>query len=187
MWLNGSAAAGGGPSLSYTWNKAAAAYEVAHDAASNLNSDGVNDPETWAYRRHARRVLEIARIFRSVFGPGRMLSQVRPVLGWSQSFYHEGRGLVTWLQAQYGASEVGSSFRQQHPAVASYELICSSHVQVAALIYGLAVNAYCDSYVPAGSTISDIVASWDAASDAQVSNATDTPNQPTKDISRHPP
>jgi hypothetical protein len=61
VWLNGSAAAGGGPSLAYTWNKAAAAYEVAHDPASNLNDDGVNDPVVWAYRRHARYVRSAPR------------------------------------------------------------------------------------------------------------------------------
>ena len=106
MWLNGSAAAGGGPSLAYTWNKAAAVYEVQNDPSSNLNSDGCGDQETWAYRRHARRVLEIARIFRTVFGAGRMLSDVRPVLGWSQAFSNEGRSLMEWLVSQYGQSEV---------------------------------------------------------------------------------
>lgn len=106
VWLNGSAAADGGPSLTYIWNKAAAAYEVASDPTSNLNSDGCGDPETWAYRRHARRVLEIARIFRVVFGADRMLRDVRPVLGWCQAFSHEGRAVLEWLVAQYGAQEV---------------------------------------------------------------------------------
>ena len=106
VWLNGSAAAGGGPSLAYTFNKAAAAYEVAHDPASNLNSDGCNDPETWAYRRHARRVLDIARVFQAVFGADRMLTTVRPVLGWSQAFSVEGGALLAWLVAQYGSAEV---------------------------------------------------------------------------------
>ena len=41
-------------------------------------------------------------------------------------------------------------------------------LQVRALFYGLAVNAYSIAYVPAGSTEDSIFATWDAASDAQV-------------------
>ncbi len=77
LWLNGSAAAGGGPSLTYLWNKAAAVYEVEHNASSDLNDDGVNDPELWASRRHVRRVWQIGALLSNASGGG---LTVRPVL-----------------------------------------------------------------------------------------------------------
>ena len=43
-------------------------------------------------------------------------------------------------------------------------------LQVKSLLYGIAVNAYCVAYVPAGSTLPEIFSSWDQASDAQVSS-----------------
>ena len=58
----------GGPSAAYLYNRAAAAAEVAANASSDLNIDGVNDAEIWGYRRHMRRVVEIGAIFARVFG-----------------------------------------------------------------------------------------------------------------------
>jgi hypothetical protein len=141
VWLNGSSAAGGGPSETYLYNRAAAAAEVALNASSSLNEDGVDDPEIWGYRRHARRVAEIGAIFADAFGQGSLLTRVRPVLGWSQRF--DLVPLLAWFTRVYGAGAAARAF------------------------YGVAINAYAIGGVLAGASQADIIATARAASDAQ--------------------
>ena len=143
VWLNGSAAANGGPSAAYLYNRAAATAEVAANASSILNIDGVDDPEIWAYRRHLRRVAEIGAIFVAVFEG--QADRVRPVLGWCQNFERELEGLGAWWTAALAPrfGPVGSA------------------------LYGVAVNAYSVGGVAPGATEADIVAAVRAASDAQ--------------------
>lgn len=144
VWLNGSAAANGGPSAAYLYNRAMAAAEVAANASSVLNSDGVNDPETWGYRRHLRRVVSIGAIFARVFGAGSLPARVRPVLGWVQTFQRELAGLAAWYLSA----------------------LAPSAGPLPGAIYGAAVNAYAVAGVLPGATEADIVAAVAAQSDA---------------------
>lgn len=145
VWLNGSTAAGGGPSATYAYNKAAAVAEVAANGSSILNSDGVNDPETWAYRRHLRRVCEIGAIFAAVFGGGGARpAVVRPVLGWTAAFPAELARLGAW----YGAA------------------LAPAYGPLAAALYAVAINAYAVGGVLERPTLAQIVAAASSASDA---------------------
>ncbi|HTD21413.1 MAG TPA: Ig-like domain repeat protein [Terriglobales bacterium] len=47
---------------------------------SPLNFDGSTNDWYWAWRRVAKRVIEISNIFRSVFGDADMMTRIRPVL-----------------------------------------------------------------------------------------------------------
>ena len=145
VWLNGSQAAGGGPSAAYLYNKAAAIAEVAANPASALNEDGCNDAETWAYRRHLLRVAELGAAFLAGFGSASFGAQVRPALGWCQLFPVELVGLKAWydraLAPSYGALNT--------------------------IIYGVAINGYAVSGVLPGATEASILASVLQASDAQ--------------------
>ena len=144
VWLNGSAAANGGPSATYLYNRAMAAAEVAANASSNLNSDGVDDPEIWGYRRHLRRVVTIGAIFARVFGAGAFPARVRPVLGWVQTFQRELSDLVVWYNSA----------------------LAPLYGPPPSAIYGVAVNAYAVAGVLPGATEADIVAAVVAQSDA---------------------
>lgn len=81
----------------YTWNKVAAQQEVAA-GGSSLNNDGTRDPEVWARRRHARRLLEIGRTFA---GAG---LNVRPVYA-SWNLYPDAyyASILDWVNTTYGA------------------------------------------------------------------------------------
>ncbi len=63
----------------YYRNLAAAEAEVLA-GGSNLNADGDTNHDHWAHRRMARRIREIAEVFRSVFGAAAMGARVRPLL-----------------------------------------------------------------------------------------------------------
>jgi fibronectin type 3 domain-containing protein len=90
-----------------SWNVGAAEAEVAAapGGVSVLNNDGNTSNLTWAYRRHLKRVYEIAQIFESVYGAGSFGTIIRPVYAWWQ--LDEGSGsnaaaALTWFNANYG-------------------------------------------------------------------------------------
>ncbi len=94
--------------LQYGWNVNAAEAEVnaAPGGVSVLNNDGNTNNQTWADRRHIKRVYEIAKIFEGVFGPGSFGSIIRPVYAWWQ--LDEGSGsnaaaALAWFKTNYGA------------------------------------------------------------------------------------
>ena len=80
-------------------NRDAALAEVAA-GGSPLAFDGTKDPGGWtfAWRRIAKRTVEISRVFREVFGDAEMMTRVRPVFmtqqGNSQETLHEGLRLL---------------------------------------------------------------------------------------------
>ncbi len=90
--------------LQYTWNLLAAEDEVAK-GGSVLNNDGDTNQYDWAYRRHIKRIYEIAQIFQSVFGAGSLNTTIRPVYTWWQ--LDEGSGsnaanALAWFKNTYG-------------------------------------------------------------------------------------
>jgi fibronectin type 3 domain-containing protein len=94
--------------LQYGWNENAAEAEVnaAPGGVSVLNNDGNTSSLTWAYRRHIKRVKEIAQIFEGVFGSGSFGTTIRPVYAWWQ--LDEGSGsnaaaALAWFNTNYGA------------------------------------------------------------------------------------
>lgn len=144
VWLNGSAAAGGGPSAAYAYNRAAAVAELAADPGSALNVDGVGDPEVWAYRRHLRRVVQVGALFTAVFGAGSFGARVRPVLGWVATFQAELEGLGAWYT----------------------RVLAPTLGPVPDALYGVAINAYAVAGVAPGASVGDVVAAVTQASDA---------------------
>ncbi len=86
----------------YTYNKLAAIDEVKR-GGSPLNSDGSTDPEVWARRRHAKRLVEIAKIFESAFGPGSLGRRIRPIYAswviFPDVYYAE---VLKWVQSTFG-------------------------------------------------------------------------------------
>ena len=85
----------------YIYNKLAAIDEVKR-GGSNLDADGSKDEEVWTHRRHAKRVVEIGRTFRRVFGAeGR--DRVRPIYAsWVISPGPYYADMLAWLDTTYG-------------------------------------------------------------------------------------
>ena len=144
LWLNTS-------SDNYRYNRAAAAAEVAA-GGSPLNNDGSADVEAWARRRHAKRLREVAAVFRAAFAAAGSSTVVRPVFAWYQAYVDDARGALQWLEATYGAGAARAAF------------------------YALAINAYRGAGVfppglpglPEYATPADVGASLAAASNASV-------------------
>lgn len=68
----------------------------------DLNYDGINNNGYWAWRRPARRIVQISNIFRSVFGDDAMITRVRPILA-GQMIYSEGiKTGLKYIFDQYG-------------------------------------------------------------------------------------
>jgi len=85
----------------YHWNRAAAVAEV-NAGGSPLNSGGANDPETWARRRHAKRLMEISNLFREVYGAAAINTTVRPVFAHWSIRANEYEGTLAWIESTYG-------------------------------------------------------------------------------------
>ncbi|MGA2350388.1 MAG: Ig-like domain repeat protein [Terracidiphilus sp.] len=90
--------------LQYTWNLLAAEDEVSQ-GNSVLNNDGDTSQFDWAYRRHIKRLYEIAQIFQSVFGPGSLNTTIRPVYAWWQldeGSSSNAANALAWFNKTYG-------------------------------------------------------------------------------------
>ncbi|MFN3729058.1 MAG: hypothetical protein ACK4XJ_05035 [Fimbriimonadaceae bacterium] len=106
----------------YIYNKLAAVDEVNH-GRSNLNNDGSKDEETWARRRHARRTVDLAKVFMEEFGEKTPQGRVRPVYcSWviyPDVYYRE---VLKWVESTYGAPKdyfygiAGASYYNAHSA-----------------------------------------------------------------------
>ena len=87
----------------YIYNKLAAIEEVKQNPQSSLNNDKVNDQERFAHRRHAKRLYEIAQIFKQGFGEKEMLTRIRPIYAsWLISPDPHYRDVMKWCAATYG-------------------------------------------------------------------------------------
>jgi hypothetical protein len=85
----------------YIYNKLAAIDEV-KQGNSKLNNDGATDPEVWAHRRHAERLVEIGNIFRDTFGPDGS-ARIRPVYAsWVISPKDHYADVLDWVNKTYG-------------------------------------------------------------------------------------
>ena len=88
----------------YIYNKLAAIDEVKSVPASPLNSDKVNNEEAYAHRRHGARLHKIAEIFADEFGPGSMLTRIRPIYAsWLISPEPHYRDVLKWMNDAYGS------------------------------------------------------------------------------------
>jgi fibronectin type 3 domain-containing protein len=88
----------------YTWNLLAAEDEV-NKGGSVLNNDGDTNQYDWAYRRHIKRVYEIAQIFQSVFGAGSLNTTIRPIYAWwalDEGLGSNADNALAWFQKNYG-------------------------------------------------------------------------------------
>lgn len=86
----------------YIYNKLAAIDEV-KKGGSPLNNDGVKDEETWAHRRHAKRLHDIAETFKEVFGAQAMLTRIRPIYAsWLISPDAHFKDVLQWADSTYG-------------------------------------------------------------------------------------
>ncbi len=86
----------------YIYNKLAAIDEVKR-GGSPLNNDGSKDEETWTHRRHAKRLIEIARLFEAQFGKGSLNTRIRPVYAsWLISPDAHYKDVLQWAAKTYG-------------------------------------------------------------------------------------
>jgi hypothetical protein len=85
----------------YIYNKLAAIDEVKQGRAP-WNSDGSKDQEVWARRRHAGRLVEIAKTFREVFGD-EARDRIRPIYAsWVLQPKPSFADVLAWVKTQYG-------------------------------------------------------------------------------------
>ena len=85
----------------YAYNKFAAVDEV-KQGKTTLNNDGSKDQEVWAHRRHAKRLVEIGKTFREVFGP-QGAARIRPVYAsWIISVKPHYEDVLAWVDKTYG-------------------------------------------------------------------------------------
>ena len=90
----------------YIYNKLAAVDEVKR-GGSTLNNDGCRDEETWTHRRHAKRLLEIARLFETAFGRGSLNTRLRPVYAsWLISADPHYKDVLQWAEKTYGPPRI---------------------------------------------------------------------------------
>lgn len=149
----------------YTWNRLAAIDEVGQ-GGSPLNNDGDTVQLDWAYRRHAKRLYEIAKIFEAVFGSGSLNTTIRPVYAWwnlQEGTNSTGAKTLAWMNATYGppsnyfyAMAQGSYFSDTSPSTTATipdvlaNMLASSNASVTktqqnkatANLYGLKLFAY---------------------------------------------
>ncbi|MBI3722200.1 MAG: hypothetical protein HY248_06560, partial [Fimbriimonas ginsengisoli] len=85
----------------YGYNFAAAAAEI-KAGASLLNSDGVSDFALLTARRHAKRLVEIGDIFKSVYGAQALNHAVRIVYAWWTIFPDQYKDALDWVKKTYG-------------------------------------------------------------------------------------
>lgn len=84
----------------YIYNKLAAIDEV-KKGGSALNADGSTAEEAWAHRRHAKRLVEIARAFREAFAGQE--GRIRPIYAsWAISPEPHFERVLAWVKATYG-------------------------------------------------------------------------------------
>jgi hypothetical protein len=65
------------------------------------NFDNCANDWFWAWRRTARRALDISRIFRQELGDARMLTQIRPVFEWQLGYAFVGYDPLNYLESAY--------------------------------------------------------------------------------------
>ena len=85
----------------YAYNVAAAQAEVGA-GGSKLNADGSTDPNVWAQRRHAERLVQIANIFQNVFGAGAVNRRIRVIYAWWTIFPGQYSAVLKWVNDKYG-------------------------------------------------------------------------------------
>jgi len=83
------------------YNLAATQAEI-KKGGSALNRDGADDLNTLAARRHAKRLVEIGSIFKSVCGDGAMNDRVRVVYAWWTIFPDQYTAVLNWVKQTYG-------------------------------------------------------------------------------------
>jgi hypothetical protein len=106
----------------HDYNLAAAQAEVAK-GGSLLNKDGNSDPEEWARRRHAKRLVEIVGTFASVWGGEEINSTIRGVYSWWGLHPEQYDGVLSWVSKTFGdpsnvfyAAAQGHSFSDSQAA-----------------------------------------------------------------------
>src|SRR5260370_32195690 len=83
------------------YNLAATQAEI-KKGGSPLNKDGTEDLNTLVARRHAKRLVEIGNIFKSVYGDGAINDSVRLVYAWWTIFPDQYTLVLNWVKETYG-------------------------------------------------------------------------------------
>ena len=99
---------------------------------------GPNRPDFnfWSLRT-ARRIADISRIFRAVFGDGEMMTRVRPVLAWQSVVLETGVEPLIYLEDKYIPACVSGAL----PVLAGVPS-CPAKTKVSDLLYGGGGSAY---------------------------------------------
>jgi hypothetical protein len=116
-------------------NSEAAKAEFAHGDPYHY---GPNDPDFNPFTlRTARRIADISRIFRAVFGDAQMMTRVRPVLAWQAYALDTGVAPLIYLEDRYIPACVSGKL----PAIAGVPN-CPASTKVNDLLYGGGGSAY---------------------------------------------
>jgi hypothetical protein len=84
---------------------------------SPLNYDGSTNIYYWGWRRVAEQAVHISKIFRTVWGPEAMMTQIRPVLEWQQGNGQDTADQQLGLIGDYYNNEDGIEHtKTPHPA-----------------------------------------------------------------------
>lgn len=80
-----------------------------------LNFDGETNDVTLLYRFKGMRSVQISTIFRSVFGDAAMMTRVRPVLCWQQSYLDLCNRTLSFIDRYYNKRDSRSTAATAHP------------------------------------------------------------------------
>ena len=91
----------------FTYNHTQAMAEV-NAGNSPLNFDGETNDWYWAWRRVAKRIVEISQQFRTAFGDAQMMTRFRPILAWQiDNGQATGELQLDFIQKYYGTNQWG--------------------------------------------------------------------------------
>ncbi len=93
-----------------TWNFLFPQADWIHEQAftectttiSDLNYDDSNDENAWRWRFHARRTVQVGRIFEQEFGPGSHNGRVRPILAGQFARPHQFDVMLKYIESIWG-------------------------------------------------------------------------------------
>jgi hypothetical protein len=99
---------------------------------------GPNKPDynPWTLRT-VRRIVEMGRVFRSVFGDAQMMTRIRPVYAWQSVNLETGLEPLIYLEDRYIPACISGAL----PAIAGVPR-CPSNTKVSDLLYGGGGSAY---------------------------------------------
>jgi len=91
------------------------AYVKEQGAASSVCTfDGNTDVNVLGFRYAAQRIVEISKIFRTVFGNDAMMTRIRPYIGGQKGYIDVNNKVVTFIDRYYNKMDSRSNYSDPH-------------------------------------------------------------------------